>query len=157
MSVIKQSVNLFDTNADVLVNAVNTKSVSGCGIALQFKQRYPLTQKLYEEACKNGWIKLGIPYIISVPQEEQINDKPKYIICFPTKAAPKRDEKSKLSTIANGLEVLKNRCIDGLFPPSYTIAIPKLGCGAGGLKDSDVIKLIEESLKDVSQTVIICG
>ena len=155
MTVIKQSINLFDTNADVLVNPVNTKGISGCGIALQFKQRYPLTQKLYEEACKNGWIKLGTPYIISVPQEEQIDDKPKYIVCFPTKIAPRRDEKSKLSTISNGLLILHNRCLD-LFPPGYVIGLPKLGCGAGNLNEAEVIRLIEDVLQDVPQKVILC-
>lgn len=155
MPVIKQKVNLFDTNAQVLVNPVNTKGISGCGAALQFKQRYPETQKLYEEACKNEWIKLGIPYIISVPEEESTINKPKYIICFPTKVAPKRDEKSKLSTISNGLLILRNRCFD-LFPSSYVIGLPKLGCGAGNLSEAEVVQLIEDVLQDVPQKVILC-
>jgi len=155
MPVIKQKIDLFKTNADVLVNPVNTKGVSGCGVALQFKQRYPVTQKLYEEACKNEWIKLGIPYIISVPEEESTINKPKYIICFPTKVAPKRDEKSKLSTISNGLSILKNRCLD-LFPTDYVIAIPKLGAGAGNLNEAEVVQLIEDVLQDVPQKIILC-
>jgi O-acetyl-ADP-ribose deacetylase (regulator of RNase III) len=155
MPVIKQKVNLFDTNADVLINPVNTKGVSGCGVALQFKQRYPETQKLYEEACKNEWIKLGTPYIISVPKEETTINKPKYIICFPTKIAPKRNEKSKLSTISNGLLILHNRCLD-LFPPTYKIALPRLGCGAGNLNEAEVVQLIETVLQDVPQKVILC-
>ena len=155
MPVIKQKINLFDTNADVLVNPVNTKSVSGCGLALQFKQRYPETQKLYEEACKNDWIKLGIPYIISVPEEETTINKPKYIVCFPTKVAPRRDEKSKLLTISNGLSILRNRCLD-LFPPDYKIGLPKLGCGAGNLDEADVVHLIETVLQDVPQEIILC-
>lgn len=155
MPVIKQKIDLFDTNADVLVNAVNTRGVSGCGIALQFKQRYPETQKLYEEACKNNWIKLGIPYIISVPEEEMAINKPEYIICFPTKVAPKRDEKSKLSTISNGLLIIKNRCLD-LFPTNYVIGMPKLGCGAGKLNEAEVVQLIEDVLQDVPQKIILC-
>lgn len=155
MPVIKQRIDLFDTNAQVLVNPTNTKGVSGCGVALQFKQRYPETQKLYEEACKNNWIKLGIPYIISVPEEETTINKPKYIICFPTKVAPKRDEKSKLSTISNGLLIIKNRCLD-LFPTDYVIGMPKLGCGAGNLDEDEVIKLIESTLQDVPQKIILC-
>jgi O-acetyl-ADP-ribose deacetylase (regulator of RNase III) len=155
MPVIKQSINLFDTNAEVLVNPVNTKSVSGCGLALQFKKCYPETQKLYVEACKNNWIKLGVPYIISVPELDQLDGLPKYIVCFPTKIAPDRKEKSKLSTISNGLVILKNRCLD-LFPADYKIALPKLGCGAGNLNEAEVISLIETILEDVPQEVILC-
>lgn len=159
MSLITVKQDLFKTNADVLVNPVNTKGVSGCGVALLFKKRYPLTQALYEEACRNRWIKLGIPYIISVPQEEQINDKPKYIICFPTKIAPSGDEKTKLSTISNGLSIIKNRCTEGFFPKDFNIALPLLGCGAGGIKDKgkqEVVNLINSAFVDVPQTVILC-
>lgn len=134
MPVNKQKVNLFDVDAQVLVNCVNTKGVSGIGTALQFKQRYPETQKLYEEACKNNWVKLGVPYIISVPEQDQIDDKPKYIICFPTKVAPRRDEKSKLSTVSNGLQIIKNRCLEGLFPPQLHHCNAKIRLRNGWVK-----------------------
>jgi O-acetyl-ADP-ribose deacetylase (regulator of RNase III) len=155
MVVNKIKIDIFKTGADVLVNPVNTRGISGCNLALQFKQRYPETQKLYEEACKKDWIKLGTPYIISVPKEETTINKPKYIVCFPTKIAPKRNEKSKLSTISNGLLILHNRCLD-LFPPNYRIGLPKLGCGAGNLDEVEVVQLIEDVLQDVPQKIILC-
>lgn len=44
--------DLLKSDAQALVNAVNTVGVMGKGIALQFKNRYPENYKVYKEACK---------------------------------------------------------------------------------------------------------
>jgi O-acetyl-ADP-ribose deacetylase (regulator of RNase III) len=40
--------NLLSAQAQALVNTVNTVGVMGKGIALQFKEKYPVNFKLYE-------------------------------------------------------------------------------------------------------------
>jgi O-acetyl-ADP-ribose deacetylase (regulator of RNase III) len=42
----------LEADTQALVNTVNTVGVMGKGIALQFKERFPLNYKLYAEACK---------------------------------------------------------------------------------------------------------
>jgi hypothetical protein len=152
MPVVLEKINLFDTNAGVLVNPVNTRGISGCNLALEFKKRFPFTQLYYEDACKKKLIKLGYPYIVK--NADTITG---HIIYFPTKIAPDRKEVTKLSTISNGLQVLEKRCHD-FFDEGSVIALPKLGCGAGGLgsKEDIVIDLICKSLSEVSQKVILC-
>lgn len=144
-------INIFETKADILVNPVNTRGISGCGLALQFKKRFPEAQKLYEEACRENRIKLGVPYLI------QTNSIAKYIVCFPTKVAPDRKEKTTISTISKGLHILRSRCLDEFFPSNYSIAIPMLGCGAGGLSEKEVLPVIKNVMSDVKQTIIICS
>ena len=48
--------NLFDSDAQALVNTVNTEGVMGKGIALQFKERFPDNYK----SCQ-GWT--GVRYL----------------------------------------------------------------------------------------------
>ena len=51
--------NLLDADTEALVNTVNTVGVMGKGVALQFKEKYPLNFKLYSAACKKGEVKIG--------------------------------------------------------------------------------------------------
>mgnify|MGYP002624596917 FL=1 len=45
--------DLFSSNADYLVNAVNTVGVMGKGIAKSFKEKYPATNDTYVSVCRN--------------------------------------------------------------------------------------------------------
>ena len=51
--------NIFEENAEALVNSVNCVGVMGRGIALQFKNRFPENFKSYAKACKRGEVKPG--------------------------------------------------------------------------------------------------
>ena len=44
--------NLLDAQTQALVNTVNTVGVMGKGIALQFKEAFPMNFKIYADACK---------------------------------------------------------------------------------------------------------
>ena len=55
--------NLFDSEAQTLVNAVNCAGVMGKGIALAFKRRYPAMFADYAARCKEGRVRLGEPYL----------------------------------------------------------------------------------------------
>ncbi|MFZ5651968.1 MAG: type II toxin-antitoxin system antitoxin DNA ADP-ribosyl glycohydrolase DarG [Bacillota bacterium] len=135
--------NLFEIDAEALVNTVNCVGVMGKGIALQFKQAFPNNFTEYQKECRAQNIKPG--KMFTVPTGKIIN--PKYIINFPTKRHWK--EKSKLSDIEAGLKDLINE-IKRLNIKS--IAVPPLGCGNGGLQWNDVRIQIEKafiSLPDV--------
>ena len=51
--------DLLLAETEAIVNTVNTVGVMGKGIALQFKERFPLNFKLYREACKKSEVKIG--------------------------------------------------------------------------------------------------
>src|SRR5690348_10387922 len=70
--------NLFDSEAQTLVNAVNCVGVMGKGIALAFKRRYPAMFADYVARCKDGLVRLGEPYLY------RGSARP-YVLNFPTK------------------------------------------------------------------------
>lgn len=51
--------NLLNSDAQALVNTVNTMGVMGKGIALQFKEAYPENYRQYRAACKKGALRTG--------------------------------------------------------------------------------------------------
>ena len=127
--------NLFDSEAEALVNTVNTVGVMGKGIALQFKQAFPENYKLYRAACSRGEVRPGRMFVTT-----RLTD-PRYIINFPTKRHWRG--KSRMEDIEAGLEDLA-RVIEK--HEIRSIAIPPLGCGNGGLDWADVRPRIEGAL-----------
>lgn len=138
--------DLLSSDAQALVNTVNTVGVMGKGIALQFKNRFPNNYKVYRDACKNGSFKTG--QVLVVLDGDLL--KKKWIINFPTKAHWKGD--SKYEYIRTGLIALKQALIDHNI---QSVAIPPLGCGNGGLNWNEVRKMIEEELNDCSAEIFV--
>lgn len=135
--------NLLDSEAQALVNTVNTVGVMGKGIALQFKERFPENFRAYSRACKNGEVKTGKMFVFD---ELTINGQ-KTIINFPTKEQWFR--KSQYKYIEEGLQdlvsVIQHKKLK-------SVAIPPLGAGNGGLNWNKVKMLMTQylaELKDV--------
>ncbi|NJN27957.1 MAG: macro domain-containing protein [Cyclobacteriaceae bacterium] len=132
--------NLLDSEAQALVNTVNTVGVMGKGIALQFKERFPENFRAYSRACKNGEVKTGKMF---VHDELTINGQ-KTIINFPTKEQWVR--KSQYKFIEDGLQdlvnVIRNRNLK-------SVAIPPLGAGNGGPSWSRVKMLMTQYLSEL--------
>ena len=137
--------NLLEANEQALVNTVNTVGVMGKGIALQFKERFPMNFKIYKSACKNGEVKVGHLLVV----KENTMQGEKIIINFPTKT--EWFKKSQYDYIEEGLKDLV-RVIDEYNIKS--IAIPPLGCGNGGLKWDRVKQLINQYLGSLSNVEI---
>ena len=55
--------NLLESEAEALVNTVNTEGVMGKGIALQFKEAYPDNYKMYRKACKDNKVRVGKMFV----------------------------------------------------------------------------------------------
>jgi O-acetyl-ADP-ribose deacetylase (regulator of RNase III) len=127
--------NLFESEAQTLVNTVNTVGVMGAGIAKQFKDIFPTMYKDYKELCDLKKLQVGRLHLYKTPN--------KWILNFPTKIHWQNPSKKEyieqgLSTFANNYE--KFGIESAAFPP--------LGCGLGGLDfDLFVKPLIEWKLK----------
>ena len=134
--------NLLESDAEALVNTVNTVGVMGKGIALQFKNQFPNNFNLYAKACKENKVKVGTLFIT---EEDTLLNGKKLIINFPTKTDWRKP--SEYSYIEIGLaeliKVIKDRNLK-------SIAIPPLGAGNGGLDWYKVKILIEKNLSDLN-------
>lgn len=139
--------NLLESNAQALVNTVNTDGIMGKGIALQFKNQFPNNYKEYVKACKNGSIDIGKLFVF---EEETLLNGNKLIINFPTKTTWKKP--SEYSYIEIGLknlvEIIKKYKVK-------SIAIPPLGAGNGGLEWNIVKQLLQQYLEGLDCDIYI--
>jgi O-acetyl-ADP-ribose deacetylase (regulator of RNase III) len=142
-----QTGNLLDSEAEALVNTVNTVGVMGKGIALQFKNMFPNNFKQYANACKEKEVMIGK---LLVTEEETLLRGKKIIINFPTKTNWRLP--SEYSYIEAGMieliKVIKEKNIK-------SIAIPPLGSGNGGLDWNKVKAIIEKDLSDLACDIYI--
>jgi len=100
--------NLFDSDAQTLVNAVNCVGVMGRGVALEFKQRFPDMFRDYARRCRQGSVRLGAPYVYTASTP--------WVLNFPTKGHWRAS--SRLADIVAGLEYLEAHAA-GSNPPSF--------------------------------------
>lgn len=127
--------NLFTSNAKVLVNTVNTVGIMGKGIASDFKKLYPKMFEEYKQLCDTNKLNIGDLHLYKTPN--------KWILNFPTKEHWRSP--SKVEFIEEGLQKL---VADAHKLQINDIAMPKLGCGNGGLDwESQVKPIVEKYLK----------
>ena len=136
--IIYKKGNILESEADALVNTVNTQGVMGKGIALQFKNTFPSNYKVYQDICRNGNFQIGDLLIV---EENGLISGKKTIINFPTKTSWRKP--SEYSYIEKGLEKLVQVIEEKKF---NSIAIPPLGSGNGGLNWEIVKKMIEDKM-----------
>lgn len=139
--------NILESDAQALVNTVNTVGVMGKGIALQFKRAFPNNYKAYSKACKNDLVDIGKLFVF---KDMNLTAGEKIIINFPTKKHWRNS--SEYTFIETGLDDLI-RIIESYRIQS--IAIPPLGAGNGGLNWVRVKKIIETKLKDIDIEIFI--
>lgn len=138
--------NILESNAEALVNTVNTVGVMGKGIALQFKERYADNYAQYAAACKRGDVNIGKMFI--TPTNSMVN--PKWIINFPTKQHWMH--KSSYEFIKAGLDDLVIQLNERNIK---SLAIPPLGAGQGGLDWQKVKSILVEKLSGLDLDIII--
>ena len=139
--------NILESDAQALVNTVNTMGVMGKGIALQFKEAFPNNFAAYKEACKEKKIEIGKMF---VTKDSNLYSGNKIIINFPTKKNWRNP--SEYQYIDNGLENL----ISIIKEYNITsVALPPLGAGNGGLKWEKVKKIISDKLSDLDASIYV--
>lgn len=129
--------DIFKSKCEALVNPVNIKGIMGKGLALAFKTKYPAHFENYKRACQSGEMTTE-----KVLAYQEINGP--MIICLATKEDWR--DSSKIEYVSAGLDDLAKQ-IKALGVRS--IAIPKLGCGLGGLDWNKVRPLIVEKMSTI--------
>lgn len=131
--------SLFDSDAQVLVNTVNTVGVMGKGIAKEFKKRYPEMFEKYKALCEKGKFDIGNLWPYNIPDSDRL------ILNFPTKRHWR--SRSKTEYIESGLEKFARTYEDKGIT---SISFPMLGSSNGGLDwETQVKPLMEKHLKDL--------
>ena len=133
--------NLLESDAQALVNTVNTVGVMGKGIALQFREAFPENYRVYKNACRNKELHIGEVLIV---EDSNLTSGRKLIVNFPTKTHWKLP--SEYSYIEQGLAALRKEIVNRHIS---SIAIPPLGSHNGGLDWLCVKQMIETALGDL--------
>jgi len=139
--------NILESNAEAIVNTVNTVGVMGKGIALQFKKAFPNNYKKYKEVCDSGAFSIGD---LIVTKDTNLSIGEKLIINFPTKTDWRKT--SEYSFIEKGIDKLIE--VIGQYNIK-SIAIPPLGAGNGGLNWEKVKDILELKLQYMDIDIII--
>jgi hypothetical protein len=120
--------------------------ILGKGLALQAAQRFPKLAMWYGERCRETRAKTPVLVYPDGP-----------IVMFPTKRLNEKmpwyswRSASTIEYIEQGLGQLIQ------LPIHQPIAVPLLGCGAGGLTESEVVPMISRYLKDDRFTLVYPG
>jgi len=125
--------DLFSVKADGYAHGCNCKGVMGAGIAVEFRKRYPEMFKEYKKRCEDGSFNLGSCFFWDAPSGETIYNLATQP--YPGAYASLEVIKTALQTMLNGAIYTK--------PLGHRIAMPRIGCGYGGLSWEEVKPLIE--------------
>jgi O-acetyl-ADP-ribose deacetylase (regulator of RNase III) len=117
--------DLFTTTADGIAHGINTAGVMGSGIAPYFKRRYDGMFDAYRVLCLNGHLHGGETFIWQAPEVTVYN--------IASQEEPGRN--ASLPFLEQGVRAaLIHADAHGV----KTIALPRIGCGIGGLDWADV-------------------
>ena len=141
--IIYTRTNIFESNAQVLVNTVNTVGVMGKGLAKEFKRIYPDMFNNYQNYCEQGVFTIGKLQIYRTSN--------KWVLNFPTKENWRNA--SKVEYIELGLQkFVEQYQIQGI----KSVSFPMLGCGNGGLDWESIVKpLMYKYLKNLPIDIFI--
>lgn len=128
--------SLLESQAQTVVNTVNTVGVMGKGLAHAMKTRHPLMFKAYKKICDERLLDIGKLWLW--------RDSNQWILNFPTKINWRNP--SKIEYIELGLK----KFVESFDRQGIReIAFPRLGCGNGGLDWKDIQPMMHEYLSDL--------
>lgn len=138
MEIIKG--NLLDSHEKIIAHGCNVRGVMGAGIAAQVARRWPFVLKYYEDTCRVGTFLPGA--VQPVDPGDPLG--PEYVVNMATQINPGPDARLHLIALAFG-----NLAEWMAYNGHHRVAIPKIGCGIGGLAWDDVERTIDLAMHDV--------
>lgn len=139
--------DILESKAPIIVVPVNCKGVMGKGLALQAKQKWPKMFESYKSFCEGACPSypdgLEPGGVVCIQQEPN-----RYIVCLATKDDWRNP--SKLEWVETGLKQL---VVLSMQINLCHIAIPRLGCGLGGLDWCDVKPIVHRVFENTPITV----
>lgn len=145
MIVEERAGDLFSYDGPVIGHGVNTAGVMGAGIAKEFKRRWPEMFKEYQHLCENGRLNPGeiFPYEVG-PGNLVLNlatqDKP--------------GKRARWNWISSAIQEAAT-VVPKIFAECQEFAIPRIGCGIGGLQWENVKQVIRSTTPPYDFTVVV--
>ncbi len=131
MSCTEITGDLFSAGTQAIAHGVNCKGLMGAGIAAEFARRYPRMKQAYIKRCELGLMKPSSFFFWA-------GDQP-LIYNLATQMMPGRD--ARLTWIERSVDNMLTHAVScGI----QSIAMPRIGCGIGGLNWEDVQPQLKE-------------
>ena len=128
--------SILDSQAQTVVNTVNTVGVMGKGLAHAFREKYPQMFAAYKSLCDKKQFDVGQLWLWRGSNQ--------WVLNFPTKKHWRNP--SRIEYIEEGLEkFVANYESRGI----REISFPRLGCGNGGLQWELVKPMMEKYLSNL--------
>lgn len=132
--------DLLQADEAVIAHGCNTHGVMGAGVAKLIRQQHPDAYHLYRQACLAG------SFLLGSAQPVLSNDK--IVFNLATQKAPGPD-----ATPWGVFLSFANMGEDLIGLDLYTVAVPRIGAGIGGLHwDTQVVPSIQEAQVRCSRT-----
>lgn len=131
--------DLFSSTAPALGHGVNCFASMGAGIAVQFRQRYPEMYEAYRQECFARRLLPGNVYwwtAVNVETQEEL----RHIANISSQEHPGRN--ATMPFLIDGVTKALEYCEANNLA---TLALPRIGCGIGGLQYTEqVLPALEE-------------
>lgn len=140
MPLVELSGNMFNTDLGAVGQGVNTLGAMGAGVAVEFRRRFPMMYEDYRKTCEEGLLTPGGLHYFFEDETSIYN--------IASQRLTGRD--ATLDRLRSGtilaLEGVLDRDEEG-------IALPRIGCGIGGLEWSDVRTILGDLADEYDTTV----
>lgn len=125
--------SLFFSTADALAHGVNCQGAMGAGIAAQFAKRWPEMARDYKAFCKSRFLFQGGDVLTwKTPEGRHI-----YNLATQYNLGPNATFGNVVLSVNKMLELAKRHGVN-------SIAMPRIGCGIGGLTWEEMGPAIKE-------------
>lgn len=131
MTFIEKIGDLFTSDAPALGHGVNCKGLMGAGIAIQFRRGYPGMYAEYRKLCVEKLLRPGQIYPYRAGDRTIVN--------IASQEYPGPD--ASLRWLELGLSAALEYCVERELA---ALAIPRIGCGIGGLAWLDAKHVMTE-------------
>jgi len=135
--------DLFLTDIKVICHGCNTMGFMGAGIAKEFHARFPKMFVEYQRMCRLGQFTLGDCFLYETADGRLVGN-----LATQGKTGPC----ASLEGITLSLQKLFKEC---LAHGHKAVAMPRIGCGIGGLKWTEVKGLIEKISNQLGVSVTV--
>ena len=131
--------DIAESGCDAIVNAVNCVGVMGGGVAKAIKNKYPWCLVPYKDACEKKILQPGGIFVVCI----DVFPKIEYPVIINLATKSHWRGKSRIEWVDKALE---NLSVFLSASDIASVAIPRLGCGLGGLDWDEVRPLVETHL-----------
>jgi O-acetyl-ADP-ribose deacetylase (regulator of RNase III) len=128
--------NALHVDCDAIAHGVNLKGFMGGGIARQIAETFPKAEQEYIDYCQDELCRLGGCLALSINAGETVGPYTLYNLF--TQILPGKD--ARLTALDVSLKRMNEHALKNDI---QNIAMPRIGCGIGGLSWNNVKPVIE--------------